>query len=579
MVEKLWVIPETLPEDVKNKTSDIHPVVLQLLWNRGLRSIDEMERFLRPDYNRDVYHHSLFSNMPRAVERVFAALERGERVRVHGDYDADGICGAAVLFTTLRDVVRAWKGDGAPSEALLSVFLPDREKDGYGFAKHTVESFADDEVGLVITVDCGISNKETIERGRELGIDSIICDHHAIPGSLPNGAILIHPLVSGETYPNKHLSGTGVASKLCWAILDEARKRGMDFPDGYEKWLLDFVAIATVTDIVPLIGENRVLEKYGLTVLNKTRRPGLKKLISVSGIKSPSVDTWSIGFQLGPRINASGRIGHANDSLKLLIEEDEIAASMLAGNLDGQNRARQKASDALYKEAKGQVDVSRKLIVACGDGWHLGLVGLVAGKLLSDYGRPVFVVAKHGGMFTGSGRSIPGFDMTRALGIASNYFHKFGGHPQACGFTVVGDENFKKAMEAVGELAEKEITDEHLTPKLYADAEIKIDDIDFNLVEALGLLAPFGVGNPQPVFISRRVQIANMSACGKDGAHLKMRLCDKSGDKTQDAIGFGFGNFLDELAIGDIIDVAYELCFNEWNGNRSIQLKIVDIKK
>jgi single-stranded-DNA-specific exonuclease len=330
---------------------------------------------------------------------------------------------------------------------------------------------------------------------------------------------------------------------------------------------------------MPLVGENRVLEKYGLVVLNKTRRPGLKKLIEVSGLKNGAVDTWNIGFQLGPRINASGRIGHANDSLNLLIEEDEIAASMLAGNLDGQNRMRQKASDELYKSARAQANTENKLIVACGDGWHLGLVGLVAGKLLSEYGRPVFVVAKHGDKFTGSGRSIPGFDLTRALEKVSRYLHKFGGHPQACGFTAVGEENFKAAMDAVLCAANEEITNEHLVPKLNVDIEMKLKDINMELVEELDLLAPFGVGNPQPIFASHRARITNIFSVGNDGAHLKIRLCDESGGATQDAIGFGLGHLLEELAAGDIIDVAYEIGVNEWNGRRTAQLKIVDIKK
>ncbi len=577
MSEKLWVLPETVSADFTKQHPDLHPVVLQLLYNRGLKEKEEIACFLSPDYERDVHPPEMFLQMKSAVERVFQALETGEPIRIHGDYDADGICGASVLYTTIRELIRKYPGH-APNESLISVFLPDRERDGYGFALMAAEAFAAEGVKLIITVDCGISNKASIDRARELGLDTIICDHHALPDELPSSATLLHPLVPGETYPNKHLCGTGVAFKLAWGLLNEARKRGFEVPEGCEKWLLDLVAIATVTDVMPMMGENRTLEKYGLTVLNKTRRPGLKRLVEISGANKTPVDAWNIGFQIGPRINAAGRMTHARHAFETLVEDDDLAAAMLAANLDGTNRDRQRESDALYARAKAMVSATDKLIVVWGEGWQLGLVGLVAGKLVSDFGRPVFAAARHGDRFVGSGRSVPGFDMTRPLHAAREHLLKFGGHPEACGFTAIGEDQFHKAMEIAKMMAEETLLGNVLVPRLSADVEMKLDDIDEILVECVESLAPFGEKNPKPLFVSRRVRVVRIASVGKDYKHLKLALLDEGGDKTHDAIGFGYGDLLEEVSVGDRIDVIYELGFNVWNGYRSVQLRLVDVK-
>lgn len=580
MTSKAWNIEPQLKDDIFQQHPDLHPVVLQLLHNRGVTDRVEMDRFLAPDYDRDVHHPDLFTHMPQAVARVFSALSSGEKIRIHGDYDADGICGATVLFTTLRDIVRAWPHDATPcpSEDQIGVFLPDRERDGYGFSVSTMERFAEEGVTLVITVDCGISNKETIDRGKALGVDTIVCDHHAMPPELPTSAILIHPQVPGETYPNKHLCGTGVASKLCWGLYNEARARGAGLPEGVEKWLLDLVAIATVTDVMPLLGENRALEQYGLKVLNKTRRPGLKKLIEVAGANKGPIETWQIGFQIGPRVNAAGRMTHARHAWELLVEEDEITAALQAVGLDSTNRDRQKASDALYREAREQVKDDDHLIVVHGEEWHLGLVGLVAGKLLSDFGRPVFVVARHGDRFTGSGRSVAGFDITEPLRAAEAHLLKFGGHPQACGFTAVGEENFLQAMEIARSMVSERLGKDVLQPSLRVDAELKLNDVSEALASQLESLAPFGEKNPMPTFVSRSVRVVRMMPVGKDGKHLKLSLSDHGGSKTWDAIGFGMGDVLEELEVGAIIDVAYELGVNTWNGYRNVQLRLIDVR-
>ncbi len=344
METKRWLVHEPITTQVKEQFPELEGVILQLLWNRGLRTQEEMDIFLGPDWSRDTYAPELFVNMSRAVCRVFESLERAEAITIHGDYDADGTCGTAVLVTTLREICR----ELSFNERTITTYIPHREKEGYGMSVETIEHLDTHEhTKLVITVDCGISNKPAIDRGGELGIDTIVCDHHAMPPELPTQAILIHPLVPGETFPNKHLCGTGVAFKLASALIGEARVRGAAFPEGHEKWLLDLVAIATVTNVMPLRGENRVLEKYGLLVLNKTRRKGIQKLLDVAGSTIGQLDTVSIGFQIGPRLNAAGRMTHASEALHLLIEEDDLRASTLAMRLHELNIERQKASQLM----------------------------------------------------------------------------------------------------------------------------------------------------------------------------------------------------------------------------------------
>ena len=575
-MNKRWSIQTPISQEVRDQFPELDPVVLQLLFNRGVTTKEAMDLFLSPDWDRDTHDPFVFSNMNEAVARVFQALEKGEVITVHGDYDADGVCGSAVLLTTLRDIARKTGAD----ESTLTNFIPDREKDGYGMSVKTIDRFHEEKkTRLVITVDCGISNKDAIDRGKELGIDTIVCDHHAMPKELPTQAILIHPQVPGEPYPNKHLCGTAVAYKLASALIIEARKRGVDFPKGYEKWLLDLVGIATVTDVMPLLEENRVLETYGLLVLNKTRRVGLQKLIDIAGGKLGQLDTMSIGFMIGPRINAAGRMTHAQEALDLMIEEDELKATQLAMQLQETNALRQKASNKMYEEAKRLVgDVTdQRLIIIHKEGWAPGLVGLVAGKILSDYGLPVFVVGKEGEKFVGSGRSPDGFDVTQALHAAGEHLDKFGGHPQACGFSTTGEDRFAKAVEVMQAYAKEHVSDDMLIPTLTLDVELELNQIDWSLLEGLNQLEPYGRANDRPMFCSKDVEVASFAQIGKTGAHLRLSVRSKDGTLHK-CIAFRKGHLIDKLSLGQTVNIAYELSINEWNGNRDIQLRIEDIQ-
>ena len=573
-MNKRWNIAPKPEATFFTQFPEFHPALLQLLYNRGMKTQEEIDVFLGPDWSRDTFSSTMFKNMPAAVDRVFTALENSEPITVHGDYDADGVCGSTVLISSLREIARAMKFDSSK----IGFYIPHRELEGYGFSIETAEQLKD-KTKLIITVDCGISNKPAIDVAKSYGIDTIVCDHHTMPIELPESAILIHPLVPGETFPNKFLCGTGVAFKLASALYDEARKRGATFPPGQEKWLLDLVAIATVTDMVPLVGENRVLEIFGLLVLNKTKRPGLRALIEISGGKLGELDTTSIGFQIGPRLNAAGRMKHAGDALELLIEEDEFIASEKAIKLQETNRARQVRSDEMYKEAKVELGdaTNVRCIILAKEGWGAGLVGLVAGKLMNEFHVPVFIFGKDGENYVGSGRSTDVVDLMPALHAASIHLAKYGGHPQACGLSIVGDEQFQLAQNIIRQTIETAIESADLSPTLSIDAEIDLDEITWPLVESVEKCKPFGMGNPPPVFAARSLTVAGLSTVGADGKHLRLTVQSPSG-KILKMIGFSFGSHIETLHLGDTIDVAFEVSVNEWQGNRELQGRIVDLK-
>lgn len=570
-----------MPQEHNDKFPEVNPVVLQLLWNRGIKTQEEIDVFLGPDYSRDVHDPALFKNMKAAVARLFEAIEKGEVITVHGDYDADGVCGSAVLYTTFKEI--AEKMNGMPPAArrqLLNVYIPHREEEGYGLFPETVDHLKDKhKTSLIVTVDCGISNVEAIAHAKELGIDTIVCDHHDIPENPPD-ALIIHPKMPNETYPNKDLAGTGVAFKFACGLYNEARTRGLDFPEGHEKWLLDLVAIATVTDVMKLTGENRTLEKFGLLVLNKTRRPGLKALFEIANISGKTLETWNIGWQIGPRLNAAGRVDHATDAFELLVCENEDEARIKAEELNKKNQYRQKLSEKMYHQAVDQIGEvkDQKILFAIGKGWQAGIVGLVAGKLCNEHYRPTFVVSELEDGFVASGRSIEEFNVTEAMQQASEYLDRFGGHPQACGMSTSSREKLDKAIEIMTAYAEEKLADVKLEPTQKIDAKISFDDIDWDLVNDLENFRPFGQGNEQPVFTSEKLQVIAAEVMGSDGQHLRLTANPQKSGKMWKLVGFRFGDWAEKLNLGDLVDIVYEIGINEWNGNREIQLKIVDLK-
>ncbi len=574
-MQKRWTVvtPEkTLPSEA---FPELHPLAAHFFANREIHAVPEALAFLDPAWVTGIHDPFLFANMESAVARLFRALEVGEKITVHGDYDADGVTGSTVVITTLREIIERMR-----SSSSVDSYIPHRDKEGYGLHRNTVGILKERGTSLIITVDCGIACVDEIALAKGQGVDTIVLDHHQFGETLPDG-FLIHPRLPGESYPFPHLAAVGVSWKFACALLSEARKRGLDIPSGWEKWLLDLVSIATVTDMVPLVGENRVLMRYGLMVLNKTRRVGLKSLISVSGKNMGELDSESIGFSLGPRINAAGRMDHAMVALELMLAKTEEDADRLSKDIEGHNRQRQKTVERMMKEAETMLEAQmmQSVLVFWNDSWSPALVGLIAGKYMERTGKPCVGIGKHGEAWIGSGRSPTlSYDITEAMRRAGEgILTRVGGHPQACGFSFKEDEQVAQLIGRLQQDAATHLVAEDLIPELRVEAEIRLEDLDWRLIETLEKFEPYGMGNPRPLFVSRHLQVEDVGLVGQQGNHLRCTLRSPQG-RAQKFIAFKQGDRLPDCAIGTHLDVVYDVGVNEWNGRREIQCKIVDFR-
>ncbi|MFA5135584.1 MAG: single-stranded-DNA-specific exonuclease RecJ [Patescibacteria group bacterium] len=564
MVKK-WLVAKKIPASARDAFPELDPAIVQLLYNRGLRTQGAVDEFIACDYTNDLHDSFLFRDMQKAIGRIFAAVERGERITVHGDYDADGVSATVLLVSVLKEL-----------GAEVGVYIPHRQSEGYGLNEHTVEELHGHNTGLIVTVDCGIANKKEIALAVSKGIDVIVTDHHEEPPELPGAYAIINPHVKGERYPFRELSGVGVAFKLVQALIK--RDGGKKIKEGFEKWLLDLVALGTIGDLVPLIGENRTLVKYGIVVLRKTKRVGLQELAQSIGITLETFDTSRIGYSIVPRLNAAGRMDHANTAYELLMTNDRQHARQVSEDLEKTNQERQRITEKMVNDAKKQIGEvnDQKILFAIGEGWQVGVVGLVAGRLTDRYARPAVVMGSDNGEAVGSGRSVPGFDITKALVESRDLLERFGGHATACGFTLKREsvELFKKRMYSI---AERELTAEELTKHILIDCEASLEQLGWNVAEALEAFEPYGTGNERPRFVSYGLEVTDVQKVGKDGKHL--RLTVQQGGTVRKMIAFGFGDSIGEfLSPGDRVDAVYELSFNEWNGNRELQLKLIDIR-
>ncbi|MDP3985535.1 MAG: single-stranded-DNA-specific exonuclease RecJ [bacterium] len=571
-IRKTWKMRHPNVSAAMDAKLSYHPVIARLLVQRGIETEEAAERFFKMAYERDLHDPFLFRQMEAAVSRIFQAIDANERITIHGDYDADGVTGSAVLTNTIRDLLRA---KGKPVDS-LDFYIPHREREGYGIHDATVDLLAERGTKLLITVDCGIACRSQISKAREKGIETIVVDHHEFPPELPE-AILIHPRLPGETYPFPYLAAVGVAWKVASALYVRAREQGLAVHPQAEKWLLDLVAIATVTDVVPLVGENRALEHFGLMVLRKTKRLGFLKLYEVARIEASSIDTWTVGFQIGPRINAAGRMEHAEAAFRMLIAETEEEALLYAKKIHEQNILRQQESGRMYEEARKQLleRSETALLWAYAENWSPGLVGLVAGKLVQEFGKPVLVMGRVGERIIGSGRSVPGFHITEALRSVAEHLERFGGHPQACGFTAYPDDRLGLFVNGMVAIAAEQTKIAELIPTLLTDAEITFGEISPAVIDLLERFAPFGEGNPTPVFLTKTCSVVQADMMGAEGKHLRILLRDERGI-TQKCVAFGHGADAAQLTPGRKIDIAYEIGWNEWNGRKDIQCKMVD---
>lgn len=565
MSARLHALP-TAPDEYVKQFPELHPVIAQIFYNRNIRTQAEVDAFLQPDYSRDQHDPFLFADMKKVVERIIQARDNKENVVVYGDYDADGVCSSVLLYTALKDI-------GVDP---LKIYLPHRDTEGYGLNSKAIEQFAEDNVDLIITVDCGISNDEEVQLASDLGIDVIVTDHHVEPPQLPTAAYaIINPQVKACGYPFPMLAGVGVAFKVAQAL-----GRTLELGEAYEKWLLDLVAISTVTDCMPLRDENRTLVKYGLIVLNKTRRMGLQHLIASTHKPGDEVTTGSIAFRIGPWINAAGRVDHANVAVDLLLVEETAIAETAVKKLDDTNRSRQALTQKMFTEANAQAkeQTDNQVLYAYAESWPLGLVGLVAGKLVSAVGKPAFVLTKNAEEISGSGRSVEGVNMISILQSMPEMFDRYGGHAMACGFTLAKGVTPEQFHAAFVEAAAPLLATITPGPVLTIDAELTLTDINWDLVEQLDQLEPFGEKNARPQFLIKEAIVKDFQAVGATNSHLRLILTDVNHKTSVKAIAFGFGDHAEKIALGTSLTAVCELSINQWNGNREIQLQIIDIQ-
>jgi single-stranded-DNA-specific exonuclease len=533
-------------------------VTASVLVRRGYGSPDDARRFL--DGALPGHDPFALGDMREAVETITAAIEAGARICVHGDYDADGICATALAVLLLRELCTEENG------ADVAWHLPSRFEEGYGLNAGTLTRLAEEGFDLVLTVDCGITAVAEVEHARSLGLEVVITDHHRPAESFP-ACPVVAPL-KGD-YPFKGLCGTAVVWKLAQALL------GVEHP--FLERHLDIVALATVADVVPLVDENRALALLGLRRIAQTQKPGLRALMRVGGVDPAAVDEQSIGFRLAPRINASGRLCRPEAALRLLLTEDDREAKLLAEELETLNRERQMVEERILREAVDQVESwpesrrRRRGYVVAGEGWHEGVIGIVASRLVEKYNRPVVMIAGTDGEWKGSGRSVPAFDLHGGLGACSAHLERYGGHRAAAGLTIAPErvETFAAAFAAH---ADEVLTEDDLRPVTRVDAIVPGSKLTLSLSEELNKMAPFGIGNPGVMLLVDGCEIADASTVG-DGKHLRFRVRQHGRDSGQ-AIAFNLGAQLDRFRGEQRYDVAFRLQENRWNGVVSPQLVV-----
>lgn len=560
---KRWHVLPPPPAEHLARFPELGPVLGQILFHRGLTDGPAIEAFLRGTTR--VKNPYTLKGLPEAVTRIRRGLRQGEKMAVYGDFDADGVTSTTLLVQALRAV-------GAQVEP----YIPHRVDEGYGLNNHALTHLRERGCTLVITVDCGIRSIHEAEHARQIGVDLIITDHHHPGPQLPAAYAIVNPRQPDCRYGYTGLAGVGVAYRLAQGVLravsngDRHSTNGLDESD-----LLDLVALGTVADIVPLTAENRDLVRQGLNRLKATRRTGLLALMDNAGVTPDQVDTTAIGFRLAPRLNAAGRLKSAMLAYQLLSSQEMAEAQPLAAQLGALNQQRQTLTEQTVMQARQQIEENPGngyLLMAEGDSFLHGVVGLAAGKLADEYYRPVVVIERGPQVSHGSARSIPEFHITAALDQVAHLLERHGGHAAAAGLTVRTDR-LPALREALQEIAASTLADQALQPALQIDAEVRLGDLDWGLYGLLQQIEPCGEDNPPPVLLARNCQVVEARTVGSDGAHLKLKLSD--GWTTRDAIAFRQGARLSRLR--NRVDVVFNLEANTYNGNRTLQLNVLDL--
>lgn len=569
---KRWEQYPAAPSDFLADSPE-HPILLQILYNRGIREVEQIASFLN---GADAVQENPFrlKDMNRAVQRILHAIDETETICVYGDFDADGITATALLVSALQR-----------AGAQVGGYIPDRVDEGYGLNVEAIERISQ-QAQLLVTVDCGIRSIEEVAVAQRLGMDVIVTDHHSVGAELPPAFAVINPRRSDDRTTFETLAGVGVAYRLAQAVLRAVSQRpgaslSAEDAEAMETELLDLVALGTIADMMPLIGENRSLVQRGLAQLSQGQRVGLFALMEVAGMQPSSVDSTTVSFRLAPRINAAGRLSNAQLAYDLLRSDEYSHAYDLAAQLEAMNRERQQLTIDAQNLAEQQLgDVASALppiLITASPDFRSGIVGLVAGRLADQYYRPAVVIERGPETSRGSARSIDEFDITAALDQIGHLLVRHGGHSRAAGFTVTNEryDEFIKALTALAAAGLASVPD--LRPRMNIDAELSWDDLSWALQAQLARLEPLGQANHAPLLVVRDCRVRSARAVGS-GKHLKLVLDGYPGSAVLDAIGFGLGERANGMAADEHLDIAFHLEVNEWQGRRSLQLNVQDLR-
>lgn len=565
IMQKRWSIPPVISVQADKELTRFPPILRQLLYNRGYFTDPSARAFLRAEANFDISPFQM-TGMSAAVDRILFAREHGQRVAVYGDYDVDGVTATALMVQTLTAL-----------GMMVIGYIPNRFEEGYGLNNDALTSLKQDGIRLVITVDCGVRSLDEATHAHNIGLDLIISDHHQPADALPQALAVINPKQEGDKYPDKDLAGVGIAYKIAQAVC--ARIPAEDIPAGFSlDILLDLVALGTVADLAPLTGENRMLVRKGLGCIRATTRQGLCALANVAELPIAKTTAVNIGFSLGPRLNAAGRLESALDAYELLTTRDVMVAGSLAQKLNVQNYYRQEITRDIQARAEAlalESDPEGHILFAVHPEFNSGVVGLAASRLVDMYYRPAIVgqLSEESGTTRCSCRSIPEFHITEALDQCADLLVRHGGHAAAAGFTIK-NENLPELKERLKSAAAMQLSDRELRPTLYADMEVPLAEMKPEVLKYLDYLQPTGYANPEAVFVSRNLKIKTARTVGADAKHLKLTLTD--GRVTYDAIGFRLGDMYKNLPAS--VDALYTFEANEFNGRVSMQLNLKHIK-
>ena len=546
-----------------SKELNISPILARLLINRGTKEALSARRFLKADL-KDLRDPYIFQDMEKAVDIILRAINNNERILIYGDYDVDGITSVTLLFSILKEFTTN-----------LYYYIPNRFQEGYGLNEEAIDIAFKNNFKLIITVDCGISSIYEIEKANNYGIDVIVTDHHQPQKDIPSAIAIINPKCD-TNYPFKELAGVGVSFKVAQALYSKLGKNQDDLQN-----LLDYVALGSIADSVPFIDENRILIKHGLKVLNQTQKEGLKALIMESGINYGILGTKEVNFALAPRINAAGRLGDSKLALELLLTDSESKARYLSRKLSEINKCRKEIGDNILREARKlasrQVkEENNKVLVLASENWNQGVIGIIASRLVDEFNRPAIVISKKDGMAKGSGRSINGFHLYNVLELCQDVLVNFGGHKLAAGITIESNK-IPEFKSMINEISQDFIKEDDLSPELKIDARISLSNINFGLVKDINVLEPFGIGNPQPVFCSYKNTISDWRLVGEKREHIKLKI--KEENRTLEGIGFKLSRIGNQIfSENKVVDLAFNIELNKWNGTENVQLNIKDIK-